>query len=84
LNGLADVAYDGDRDQIEAADAAIGRIESDPACARDENLCPCVGRFGIARSYALPIGIVEITGDDARTEAEAARRVCEEHREIPT
>jgi hypothetical protein len=30
---LANVAHDGDRDQIEAADAAVGRIECDPARA---------------------------------------------------
>jgi hypothetical protein len=36
------------------------RAESDPACARDKNLCRCVGRSRITRSEALLIGIVEI------------------------
>jgi hypothetical protein len=83
-NGLPDVAYDGDRYEIEAADAAIGRIESDPACARDKSFCPCVGRSRITQSDALLIGIVEITRDDTRAEPEAARRVRKEYREIPT
>ena len=42
-NGLLDVAYYGDGYWIETADAAMGRIESDPACARYKNFCPCVG-----------------------------------------
>src|ERR1700733_3395251 len=69
---------------MEAADAAISRIESDPACARDKNLCPSVGRSCITRSEALLIGIVEIARDDTRAEPKAAHRVRKEHREIPT
>jgi hypothetical protein len=37
-NRRPDVACDRDRDQIEAADAAIRRVESDPICARYEDL----------------------------------------------
>ena len=62
----------------------MGRIESDPACARDENFCPCVGLPRITRPDALPIRIVEIAGDNTRAKPEAAHRVRKEHRKIPT
>jgi len=37
---LPDVARDGDGDQIEAADAAVRRIERNPACAWHIDLRP--------------------------------------------
>ena len=40
---LPDVARDRDRNQIEAAEAAIGRVESDPSGSRYEDLRPCMG-----------------------------------------
>ena len=40
---LLDVARDRDRDQIEAPETAIGRVESDPAGSRHEDLRPRMG-----------------------------------------
>ena len=40
---LPEVARDRDRDQIEAPQAAIGRVESDPAGSRYEDLRPRMG-----------------------------------------
>lgn len=40
---LPDIARDRDRDQIEAAEATICRVECDPAGSRYEDLRPRVG-----------------------------------------
>jgi hypothetical protein len=61
------------RDQVESADAAVGRIKRDPARAGHIEFCPGMGRPRIARSHALLLGIVEIAGDDPRTKSETAR-----------
>src|SRR5579872_1170868 len=57
---LTDIANNGDRYQIEAAQASIGWIEGDPACAWNEDLRPGMSRSRASRSHALLIGIIEI------------------------
>ena len=78
-----DVAHDGDRDQVCAADAAVRRIEGDPARPRHIDLCPGVGRAGADSSEASRTGILEIPRDDPCPEPQAARSVGEEHRKVP-
>src|SRR5271170_1449571 len=76
---MFDVSGDGDWDQIETADAAIGRIESDPTGPRHIDLRPGVGRAGGRQSDKTFVPIVEIAGHDARAEAKAAGRFHEEN-----
>ena len=46
---LPDIACDGNRDEIEAADTAIGRIGRDPACAGHQDLHGSTPRLPIPR-----------------------------------
>src|SRR5208337_3180600 len=80
---LPNVAHAGDGDQSGAANAAVGRIESDPTCAGHVNLSPRMGGPLIYRPQHLLIGIEEITGDDPRPKSEAARRFDEKDGKIP-
>ena len=82
-NCLPDVARDRDRNQIEAAEAAVCRVESDPSGSRHKDLRPCMGRSRIARPDASLVGIVKITGDNPGSESEHACSFNEQHREIP-
>ena len=80
---LPDVARNCDGDQIEAADAAVRRIEGDPACTWHIDFRPGMGRPRTPSPYNVLIRIIEITGYDPRPETEIARRFDEEDREIP-
>ncbi len=71
---MPDIACDRDGDQVEAADAAVGRIEGDPAGARHIDLRPGMGRPRACRTRAVLVRIVEIAGDDPRPETETASR----------
>lgn len=71
-DGLPDIARDRDRDQIEAAEAAISRVECDPAGSRYEDLRPRMGRSCTARSDAPLFRIVKIAGDESGSEPEHA------------
>ena len=42
-HGLRRIARDRNPDQVAIADDAVGRIEFDPARARQIDLAPCVG-----------------------------------------
>jgi len=57
-NRLPDVARDRDWDQIEAAEAAIRRVESDPAGSGHVDLRPRVGWSRAARSERNLVRIV--------------------------
>ena len=81
---LPDVARDGDGDQIKAANAAVGWIESDPTRAGHINLRPGMGRPQVTRTSDLLIRIIEIARDHPRPESQTARRFNEKDREIPT
>ena len=78
-----DIARDRDRDQIKAADAAVCWIEGDPTGSRHVDLSPGVGRSGVRGALKGLIGIVKIAGDQAAAKAKPARRLKEQHREIP-
>ena len=78
-NGLSDVAHDSDRDQNGAADASVGRIESDSAGTRDENLRPSMGGAG---TESVGRRRVTISRYDARPEPEAARGFGEENGKV--
>src|SRR5512134_2080564 len=80
---LCDVASDGDGDQVEATNAAVGRIEGDPAGAGHVNLCPGMSRAGTGRSHDAAAWIEKITGDNSRAEPEAACRFRKENSEVP-
>jgi len=61
---LPDIASDGDRHEIEAADAAIGRIEGDPASARQVDFGPGVGGTCTGGADERLCRVVEITRAD--------------------
>src|SRR5205085_9314986 len=79
---LANVAGDGDWDQVEPAHAAVGRIEGDPARARNIDFGPGVGRSRTFRPDLILVRVVQIAGDDPRPEPQAARRLDKENCEI--
>src|SRR5271165_6313007 len=73
--GLTYVARDGDRDQVEAAHAAVRRVEGDPARTRHINLGPGMGRSP-ARDGREALALAsQIARHDPRAEAEATRRL---------
>jgi hypothetical protein len=72
----------GHRDQVVTADAAVGRIEHDPASAGNIDFCPGVRRSGAGGAAHIEIGIVQVTRYDPRAETEAAHGIDEQHREI--
>ena len=76
---LTDLPHDSDRDQVGAADAAIGRVEGDPARARYEDFGPRVGRAGTERPSRRGM---EVPRHDPSAEAETACRLGEEHGEV--
>lgn len=80
---LCDVASDGDGDQVEAANVAVGRIEGDPASAGHVNLRPGMSRAGTGRSHDAFAWIEKITGDNSHAEPEAACRFRKENSEVP-
>ena len=63
---LPDIACDGNRDEIEAADTAIGRIGRDPACAGHQDLHGSTPRLPIPRCSG-PVGRVSWTRFSARS-----------------
>jgi len=80
--GLADVARHGDRNEVEPADAAIGRIEHDPTGAGHVDLGPGVGRAAAGGPEGVQVGVVQIAGHDPRAEPQASDGIDEQHREI--
>ena len=67
---LTDVAPHRHGNQIEAADAAVGGIEGDPAGAGHENFRPGVRGARSGRPVAHRGSDKEIAGDDARAKAQ--------------
>ena len=65
------------RDQVETADAAVGRIEGNPASAGHIDLCPGMRGTGAGRAAHIEIGIVEITRNDSRAETETTHGIDE-------
>ena len=85
-DGLADVARDGDADQVGAVDGAVGRIIGDPAGARHVNVGPGVRGSGADRGPGATVdgGIVEIARHHPGSETQAAGRLDQQDGEIAT
>ena len=56
-DGLARIARDRDANEVAVADDAVGRIELDPAGARQIDLHPGMGRAAADISFALSPGM---------------------------
>jgi hypothetical protein len=80
---MSDIAGNRNRNQIEAADAAVGRIERDPAGAGDVDFRPGMGRSGPFRTQPVALGVEKVPRNHARAETQAANRLDEQRREIP-
>ena len=77
---LARIARHRDADQIAGADDAVGRIELDPAGARQIDLHPGMGRAAADIAMRAVAGNEQIAGDEARGDAEPAQRLDHEQR----
>ena len=80
---LRDAAPDGHRNQIEAANASIGRIEGNPAGPRQIDFHPSMGRPDIVGSDRRTFRIEKIARRDPGTKSQATRRFRKQHRKIP-
>src|SRR5690242_12680562 len=78
---LGGVARHRDADQVLAGDQRVGRVELDPSGARQVDVGPGMGAAG-ALHAPTKRRIVEIAGDEARAEAERARRLDEQKSEV--
>ena len=77
---LARIARHRDADQVAGADDAVGRIELDPAGARQIDLHPGMGRAAADIAVRAVAGNEEIAGHEARGDAEPPQRLDHEQR----
>src|SRR5262245_23729958 len=77
---LARIPRYRDADQIARARDTVGRIEFDPACGRQVDLHPGMRRA--AAEMARGIAGEEITGDEARGDAEPSQRLDHQERVV--
>jgi len=77
-HGLPKVARHCNRNQVEAADAAFGRIERDPTRTGHINLRPGVGGTRTKTAQAVLVGIIEIARYD-RAPKPSVRAAFGEH-----
>jgi len=70
---LVNIPRNGNWDKIEPAYIAVRRVERDPACTRNINLCPSMGRSPatVAHRYGLTT-VVKISRYNPPPKAEAA------------
>src|SRR5271157_2428663 len=82
-NGLAGVPRHRDANEVPAAHNAVGRIEFDPAGARQEDLAPRMGRAAAAMTLLrVAARHIEIARDEPGGEAEGSRPLHHQRREI--
>ena len=77
---LARIARHRDTNEIAGADDAVGRIELDPAGARQIDLHPGMRRAAADIAMRAVAGDEEISGHEARGDAEPAQRLDHEQR----
>src|SRR5262249_15316506 len=80
---LRRIAGGCDTNEVVGGYKAVGRIELDPPGARQIDFRPGMGSAAAGLCAAIVRCIVEITGDEAGAEAEAAHRLDQKKREIP-
>lgn len=79
---LVDTSTGRDRHKVETTNAAVGRVKGDPGSAGYKDLRPGMGGPGHILADEVFLPVVEIPRDDPRAEAETARCLDEQHREI--
>src|SRR5262249_39215958 len=81
---LTRIARHRDADQVAAADDAVGRIELDPARARQVDLHPGVSRSAPAMSREAIVRRAQVTRDKPRSNAEPPQRLDHQERVVTT
>ncbi|TCL63205.1 hypothetical protein EV286_11719 [Rhizobium sp. BK251] len=81
---LAGITGNGNANKVSIADNAVGRIELRPAGSGKIDLAPGVGRASPKLGAAIPIGDIDVAGDETRGEPELTGRFHHQQGKVAT